>query len=64
MDCLGVLVFVNGALFNVRERIMHHQFAQEANAFSQIGGTISEIVKVCTIKLGGFMTRVQSYSGG
>ena len=63
MDCLEVLVFANGTLSNVRETIMHHQFAQEADAFSQIGGTISEIVEVCTIKLGGFMARLQSNSG-
>lgn len=64
MDRLGVLVFAKGTLLNVRERIMHHQLAQEADALSQMAGTITNIVEVCTIKLGGFMARSQSNSGG
>ena len=51
MDCLGVLVFANGTRFNVRERIMQHQLAQEADGLSQIVGTIFKIAEVSTIKL-------------
>ena len=64
MGYLGGLVFANGTLFNVCERIMHHQLAQEIDAFSQIVGIIFKIVVLCAIKLGGFMTRVQCNSGG
>lgn len=65
MDCLGVLRFANGTVLNVRERLMYHQFAQQADAVSHIiDTTTSRIVEVCTMKLSGFMARVHINLGG